>query len=36
MYVAVTRAEDALDVSYARAREDDGSDRGRRKSRFFR
>ena len=24
MYVAVTRAEDALDVSYARAREDDG------------
>ena len=36
MYVAVTRAEDTLDVSYARAREDDGSDRGRRKSRFFR
>ena len=33
---AVTRAEDTLDVSYARAREDDGSDRGRRKSRFFR
>ena len=30
MYVAVTRAEDTLDVSYARAREDDGSDRGRR------
>ena len=28
--------EERLDVSYARAREDDGSDRGRRKSRFFR
>ena len=36
MYVAVTRAEDTLDVSYARTREGDEGDRGRRKSRFFR
>lgn len=36
MYVAVTRAEDTLDVSYARSREGNEGDRGRWKSRFFR
>ena len=36
MYVAVTRAEDTLDVSYARTREGDAGERGRRESRFFR
>ena len=36
VYVAVTRAEDTLDVSYARTREGDAGERGRRESRFFR
>lgn len=36
MYVAVTRAEDTLDVSYARSREGNEGERGRRESRFFR
>ena len=36
MYVAVTRAEDTLDVSYARTREGNEGERARRVSRFFR
>ncbi len=36
MYVAVTRAEDTLDVSFARSREGDSGERGRSVSRFFR
>lgn len=36
MYVAVTRAEDTLDVSYARTREGNEGERARRMSRFFR